>query len=298
MTNASNWLASAASRFGPKGSATAKTVMLGGVQTVFEGAADDPYFQTLEQQAAHLDGFAAFLVRQVPLDATALDVGANIGLSTILLARVAKRVIAYEPSPPNVQFLRRNLELNGISNVEVRAAAVSSAGGTVRFHVMAFGAGSHVVAAGHVAGDSMTAAEAPAVALDDEALPPVGFIKIDAEGHEPDALAGARRLLARDRPLIYTEINLWCLSAFAGHSLGALVKALFRSYEVARPEADGELTPLPEAYQFLHDAIVLHRGVVDIALRPREGEAMPDLPAMTWPAPALAALEQQQKAVP
>ena len=298
MANAPNWPASAASRFRPAVSETAKTVMLGGVQTVFEGAADDPYFQTLEQQAAHLDGFAAFVARQVPPSATALDVGANIGLSTILLARLAERVIAYEPSPPNVGFLRRNLELNGISNVEVRAAAVSSEGGTVRFHVMPFGAGSHVMGTGHVAGDGMAAVEVAAMALDDEGLPPLDFIKIDAEGHEPDALAGARGLLARDRPLIYTEINLWCLSAFAGHSLGALVKALFQAHEAFRPEADGALTPLPEAYQFLHDAIVLHRGVVDIALRPREGAAMPDLPAMTWPAPALAALRQQLKALP
>ncbi len=267
----------------------ARTVLLGGVPTVLEGAADDPYFQNVKEHAAYFDGFAALLARHVDPDATVLDVGANIGLSTILLARAARRVIAYEPSPPNAEYLRRNLAANGIGNVEVRAAASSSAAGVLRFHVSAFGAGSHVVAAGHVSGESMSAVEVPAVALDDEGLPAVAFIKMDAEGHEPEVLAGARALLARDRPLIYTEINLWCLSAFAGHSLGALVKALWRAHEVFGPEKGGGLAPIPDGYQFLHDAIAYRKGVVDVVLRPRAGVALPALAEMTWPEAARAA---------
>lgn len=266
-----------------------KAVMLGGVQTVFAGAADDPYFMALEGHAAGLDGLAALVSRQVPRDATVIDVGANIGLSTILLARMAARVIAYEPSPPNVAFLRRNLDLNGITNVEVRAAAASSEPGTLRFHVAQFGAGSHVVASGHVSGATIPTVDVPAVRLDDEAFPPIAFIKIDAEGHEPDVLAGARGLLARDRPLIYTEMNIWCLSAFAGHSPGALVRTLWHAFEVSKPEADGQVSVLPDAYGFLHDTIVHNRGMADIVLRPRTGVPMPTLPELAWPEAAVAA---------
>lgn len=160
-----------------------------------------------------------------PRTASVIDVGANIGLSTILLARLTGHVTAYEPSPLNAALLRRNLERNGITNVTVREAAASSELGTLRFHVAQFGAGSHVVAAGHMAGGRIGTVDVPAVTLDDTEMPsgtPVTFIETDAEGHEPNVLAGAQRLLARDCPLVYTEVNVWCLSAFAGHSSGAL----------------------------------------------------------------------------
>ncbi len=267
---------------------SAKPVMLGGVRTLLEGAADDPYFEAVEHHAAGLDGLAALVARHVPPSSTVIDVGANIGLSTILLARLARRVIAYEPSPPNVALLRRNLALNGITNVEVRAAAASSEPGTLRFHVAQFGAGSHVVASGHVSGATTATVEVPAVTLDSETLPPVAFIKVDAEGHEPDVLAGARRLLARDRPLVYMEVNLWCLSAFAGYSAGALARTLWLAFEVGKPEADGRVSPLPDAFGFLHDLIVHNRGMADVALRPRDGMDMPTLPELAWPEPAAA----------
>ena len=289
-----NWITGALSRSDviPP---SAKTVMLGGVPTILEGAADDPYFQAIGGQAAALDGLAALIQRQVPRNATVIDVGANIGLSTILLARMTERVIAFEPSPPNVAFLRRNLERNGLTNVDVRAVAASSEPGTLRFHVAQFGAGSHVVAVGHVSGGIVSTVDVPAVTLDEVDLPIVAFIKIDAEGHEPDVLAGARRLLAKDRPLIYTEVNIWCLSAFAGHSPGALVRTLWSAFEVGKPEADGQISPLPDSYGFLHDTVVHARGIADIVLRPRLGMSMPSLPELSWPEPALAALRAAQQ---
>jgi len=289
MDNIPKWMNNMLSRPRPTPPVT-KTVTLGGVLTILEGAVDDPYFQAIEGQAAALAGLAALIARQVPRKSTVVDVGANIGLSTILLARMTERVIAFEPSPPNVAFLRRNLERNGITNVEIHAAAVSSEPGILRFHVAQFGAGSHVVAAGHVSGRTISTVDVPAVTLDGTDLPSISFVKIDAEGHEPDVLAGAGRLLSRDRPLIYTEVNIWCLSAFAGHSPGALVRKLWEVFEVGKPEADGQISFLADGYGFLHDTVVHTHGIADIVLRLREGVSMPSLPELTWPEPALAAL--------
>jgi len=272
--------------------AGAKLVRLGGVETVLEGRADDPYFQSIEQHAAGLDGLAALVANQVSRDSTVADVGANIGLSTILLARSARRVIAFEPSPVNIDYLRRNLASNGITNVEVVAAAVSDRPSTLGFHEAQFGAGSHVVAAGHLRGETIQAIDVPAVTLDDALTAPVSFIKIDAEGHEPDVIAGARAVLARDKPLIYTEINIWCLSAFAGHSPGAFVRTLFRAFDVSTPQPDGTVVPLPDGYGFLHDLIVHNRGMADVVLRPRPNVAMPTLAELAWPEPAVAALNR------
>jgi len=272
--------------------AGAKLVRLGGVETALEGAADDPYFKAIEQHAAGLDGLAALVAAQVPRDSTVVDVGANIGLSTILLARAVRWVVAFEPSPVNLDYLRRNLASNGITNVEVVAAAVSDRASTLRFHVAQFGAGSHIVAAGHVAGDTIEAIDVSAVTLDDALESPVSFIKIDAEGHEPDVLAGARGVVARDQPLIYTEINVWCLSAFAGHSPGAFVRTLFQAFDVGTPQPNGTVMPLPDGYGFLHDLIVHKQGMADVVLRPRPGVAMPGLPELAWPEPAVEALNR------
>ena len=271
-----------------------KTVMLGGIPTVMEGAMADSYFQNLEGYAAELDSLAALLARRVPRTAAVIDVGANIGLSTILMARLAGHVTAYEPSPPNVTFLRRNLERNGIANVEVRAAAASSRPGTLRFHVAEVGAASHVVAPGHMARRGIRTVDVPAATLDDADDMPSGtriaFVKIDAEGHEPDVLAGARRLLTRDRPLVYTEVNVWCLSAFAGHSPEAFVRALWQAFKVSRAMPNGTLVPLPNGYDFIYDVIVNRGGYADVVLRPRKGARMPTLPELSWPEAAIDAL--------
>ena len=118
----------------------------------------------------------------------------------------------------------------------------------------------------------------------------MGFLKLDAEGHEPDILAGAGRLLAEHTPLVYAEVNVWCLSAFAGHSPGAFIRALWQAFDVGRPTANGQIEPLSDGYGYLHEIIVNGGGVGNLALRPRPGLPMPTLPELTWPAVALAAL--------
>lgn len=60
------------------------------------------------------------------------DIGANIGYYTLLAAKrvgTSGRVYAFEPDPRCVEILRKNILLNGHSNVVVMPNAVSSAGG-------------------------------------------------------------------------------------------------------------------------------------------------------------------------
>ena len=66
---------------------------------------------------------------------TVWDIGANVGLYTLPSARAvgpAGHVVAFEPMPRNLGFLRRHLTLNGLEGVAVCAVAVSDATGTVR----------------------------------------------------------------------------------------------------------------------------------------------------------------------
>lgn len=67
---------------------------------------------------------------------TLVDLGANIGLTSLWLAKRyhAERVIAVEASPDNARLVQKNLEQNGIV-AEVIAAAVGPRDGTVRFNL-------------------------------------------------------------------------------------------------------------------------------------------------------------------
>src|SRR5437016_8944308 len=55
------------------------------------------------------------------------DIGANVGLYTLLASKKAGRVIAVEPLPENLSYLEKHIRLNGISNVEVVPAAAGRA---------------------------------------------------------------------------------------------------------------------------------------------------------------------------
>src|SRR5690242_19215936 len=66
---------------------------------------------------------------------TVWDVGANVGLYTLLASRKAARVLAVEPLPENIMYLERHLQLNRIANVDVLAAAVGQECGRQSFCV-------------------------------------------------------------------------------------------------------------------------------------------------------------------
>lgn len=143
------------------------------------------------------------------------DVGANVGYTTLLLARAVGprgKVIAFEPLETNVSRLMRAIALNRLeANVEVVAAAVAERGGRASFERHASGSMGRL-APGAGPGE---AAEAPliveVVALDGLAdtrgLPPPALVKIDVEGSEAAVLRGMSRLLREARPILLIEIH-------------------------------------------------------------------------------------------
>lgn len=117
-----------------------------------------------------------------------VDIGANLGVFTILAAGVARaRVLAVEPAPETLPHLNAHLALNGIEElVEVFPAALSDSAGTIRL-TAGLGASNRVAADGQ---------EVPVATLD-SVLDGRGasVIKLDVEGHEAAVLRGAHRAL-------------------------------------------------------------------------------------------------------
>ena len=143
-----------------------------------------------------------------------IDVGAFIGYYTVLaaLANPRARVYALEPMSRTAVRLRHNVKLNELRNVTVLDVAAASTTGTSALWQLSHGMPSSVSLsrAFMATVPGATAKDVPTVRLDDlvdaEGIEHVDLIKLDTESTEPDILAGAPKLLDRDRPAIFCEV--------------------------------------------------------------------------------------------
>ncbi|MFM7784276.1 MAG: FkbM family methyltransferase, partial [Gammaproteobacteria bacterium] len=115
----------------------------------------------------------------------AIDIGANIGLHSIVMAKLGMVVRCYEPDPIHLQRLQANVALNGVQdNVEAVMAAVSDYSGHAEFvRVLGNTTGSHLAGAktGSYGGLERFDVRVEPIAL---AIEGVDFMKLDAEGEE------------------------------------------------------------------------------------------------------------------
>lgn len=161
-----------------------------------------------------------------------VDLGANVGWFSLLAARCAGadgRVWAVEPRHPTVDYLRRSVQLNGLEDrISVLPMAVGDRSGTVS---LIWDPASRNPGSTHI-GDPGGGAEVQSVEMQelDRLLAGVRVdcIKMDIEGAEGLALAGAGELLREHRPFILCEINpaaLRYVSAMSVADFATLVRA-------------------------------------------------------------------------
>lgn len=112
------------------------------------------------------------------------DIGANLGLHSILMSRCGWNVEAYEPDPTHLKLLRRNLELNKTLNVTVSESAVSDQKGTAEFvRVLGNTTGSHLAGAKQSPYGELEKFSVTVESIND-IFSSVDFIKMDVEGQE------------------------------------------------------------------------------------------------------------------
>lgn len=146
--------------------------------------------------------------------AVAVDVGANVGWHTLLMARLVGeggRVLAVEANPSVRARLVEHLDLNRLEQVEVIPYAVADREGCVAFQAPdrenpAAGDG-HVVANAEVGDRDVIHVESRTLdAICEIAhIARLDLIKIDVEGFEWPVLKGAERTIAKFRPHIVFE---------------------------------------------------------------------------------------------
>lgn len=140
---------------------------------------------------------------------TVLDVGAHVGTYALTLARAVGpkgSVTAVEANPRLADLLDRSIRMNGHDHVRlVRAAASDRAGETSFTVARRFAGGGQLGLEGVPVAPGRDAFAVPTVRLDDLVEGTARLIRLDIEGAEPLALAGAPRLLARPDVVLFME---------------------------------------------------------------------------------------------
>ena len=146
------------------------------------------------------------ILRQTRLGDVVIDVGANIGYYTILLAdKVGKtgKVYAFEPDKLNFEILKKNIEANNLKNVEIINAAVGSNAGKLKLHKSKENLGDH-----KLYGEDKEIEEVKIIKLDDYFKNiKIDLMKIDTQGWEPEVIEGAKNIISKNKPIMFLEYS-------------------------------------------------------------------------------------------
>ncbi len=150
----------------------------------------------------------ALLPLLVARDRAALDVGANKGVYTQALLRLAPAVHAFEPNPALIPWLSRQRD----PRLTIHALALGDSDGEAVLRVPLGRRGRPSRQGATLADTERTRRgsvemRTPVRRLDSFDLGDVGFIKIDVEGFEARVIEGVRETIARCRPVMLIEIE-------------------------------------------------------------------------------------------
>ncbi|HSL43539.1 MAG TPA: FkbM family methyltransferase [Anaerolineales bacterium] len=164
----------------------------------------------------HDQGFSSALKRLVKKGMIILDVGANVGGYTILMAKYTGengKVIAFEPNPEVYDRLRQNVLANDFQNrVVLHPIALSKTSGWSTLYIPKESCSNRGISSLYKYADMLADKLEVAVStVDDEAkrgsFQRVDLIKIDTEGNDGLVIEGAKDVINRDRPIIIFEAD-------------------------------------------------------------------------------------------
>jgi FkbM family methyltransferase len=195
----------------------------------------------LDRAVAAIEGL---LGPEAVADRTFVDVGANIGTTTVpaVLSHGFDSAVAIEPEPENVRVLRMNIVLNDLDDrVKALPVAVSNEVGQSELVVNRTRGGKHWIATDR--SNVKQKAESQILTVETVTLDHLvesgvieaertGMLWMDAEAHEGHILEGASALLARGTPLVL-ELNPAYLDRVGDR--GKLQQAITESYTHVAP---------------------------------------------------------------
>jgi len=155
------------------------------------------------------------ILRQAKTGDVVIDVGANIGYYTVLLAdKVGKngKIYAFEPDKTNFEILKKNIAENNLENVVAINAAVGSKNGKSFLYKSKENFGDHKLKNPPIS----TKSKSPSleereviqvIRLDSFIKEKVDLIKIDTQGWEPEVIEGAKKIISKNKPVMFLEYS-------------------------------------------------------------------------------------------
>jgi FkbM family methyltransferase len=166
-----------------------------------------PY--VLLEQEDWFEDEIGFLRRCLAAGTRAIDIGANYGLYSLMLAGVAGdsgRVWSIEPASQTAAYLRKSAEINALDNLTVIQKALSNRPGTARLSTEANSELNSLTRSAAGESEEVEIATLDGLAGEQE-WSRIDFLKLDAEGEEERIIEGAARFLRDENPLVMFEIR-------------------------------------------------------------------------------------------
>jgi FkbM family methyltransferase len=196
-----------------------------------------------------------------------VDVGANIGIYTVLMASNGCDVVSVEPARDARRLLEVNLGLNGL-RADIIAAALGRAPGQSRLTAELGSMNYLVSSSDHDEGPGDEVTQVTVTTLD-EVLGDrtAAGVKIDVEGFELDVVLGGGRALGEQRiGVVQLEWNSMARERFGRHRYEIAQALRDAKYVLTRPDEQGRLRPTvpdegPDVFAVaprLSDQLVVH----------------------------------------
>jgi FkbM family methyltransferase len=171
---------------------------------------------TLKKDKNEKDFF--HFMKLIPANSMILDIGANIGIMTVHLARSIEgsKVIAFEPMPSNIKAFKKVINHFNLKNVTLFEIALGNNEGEVEM-IMPVVSNVRMQGLSHVVHESITefnegvTLKVPLKMLDKidilkNSTQTISAIKIDVENFEFFVLEGGKELIIKHQPVIYAEL--------------------------------------------------------------------------------------------
>ncbi len=189
-----------------------------------------------------------------------VDVGANIGYFSVLggwRSYPGGTVWAFEPQPAMYKLLADNLAMNGFGgSSHARRIALSDCAGTVPMRTfpgylatssMRSMSEAFIAHTAAMTGRDSVVIDIETLRLDDvmHDVPEINVMKIDVEGHEPEVVRGAQKIIARSRNI---KIVMEFVPGLMARDVTLAHLALLRQLglSIFRIETDGNLSFQPD----------------------------------------------------
>jgi FkbM family methyltransferase len=145
-------------------------------------------------------------------DSIVIECGCHIGSHTIKMASLCEKIYGFEPMPATYNVLKKNIELNSITNAIIYEKGVSDNKGTTTFHWIGDGDTGQCGLDNNPMGkpswikSTDETINVELITIDSLNLDKLDFMKIDVEGYEPLVIKGGFNTIKKCKPVIIMEV--------------------------------------------------------------------------------------------